>query len=158
MASHEALYRYAWIMAADVEPGDGFTSQHPDWNRDIFDGFRDYVENLGSDDPTNCNFSNTSGEVFQVMVYSAAGVWNATNFNPRPLTNTPVWTYEDNCFTAGFPGSYNPAGSVDASWFGSSNYNYVWQFLHDCTGAGGNDYDIAQEPMYLPYYPYTLGN
>jgi hypothetical protein len=97
---------YAFSMALDIEQNNsfGWSNTTQAGNRDVFNGFRDYVQGFSSDDPSNCNYSNSSNK-YQFTVYSAPSQWSYSFGSRGTITLTPVWTYSD-CCQATWPGDF----------------------------------------------------
>jgi hypothetical protein len=145
-------------MFMDIEQGanTGWTAGSLANNREVFDGFFDYVSGKVSSH-SSCSGQNGS-YWFQPGVYSAGATgtsneWlddmgssdqNQTGYIP----NTPIWPYENKISQSGCPDQPTSWGS--ATEFGDSSYKQAWQF---CLSY---DYDIFTDPMYMPYFGVDL--
>jgi hypothetical protein len=121
----------------------GWNSTEQTANRDVFNGFTDYVSGA---DP--CSLGNNSGDLAQYGVYSSPDAWNNGIGSNSDIPNTYEWTYERCCETSWL--GTNWGGDFES--FGSSSYDWALQFDQ------GPDYNDAYEPDYLPVFQETLGN
>lgn len=158
LAELEAVYYHAsyvdanefLIMALDVEgyESNGWSEMTRAQNRDVFDGFRDYLLQRSSADPAHCDQSPGIYYI-QQAAYSSPTLWSYS-FGPQAqyysISQTPVWTNEYCCES--YPGNYSMFEP-----FGDSSYYLAWQFY----GGLSADYDISEEPVYLPAYGAYLG-
>jgi hypothetical protein len=135
---------YQYMHFIDIEDpiaNYGWNSTQQSGNRDVFNGYADYIAGKNP-----CGYGANSGDVSQYGVYSAPNAWN--NAVGSGIPNTYEWTYET-CCSGSWPG---------ASWggkfqsFGGSSYNWALQFDQS------PDYNDAYEPDYLPVLGRTLGN
>ncbi len=148
-----------YIIAFDIEAGSqgadqfGWSNLYPSRNRKILDGFRDYVQGIPSNDTANCNYNNT-GTPYQEDVYSSPSEWSYAFTSD--ITQTPIWTYVYDCYP-NWPGGFSPSSDSthNARWFGGSSWKEMWQFKHVCINQ---DYDIAKEPMWLPWFQIYIGS
>jgi hypothetical protein len=125
----------------------------PTNNRDVFNGFRDYLQGQPSQDTGNCPNDN-NGRTYQHAVYSGPSQWSYS-FSPSftDLSRTPEWTYDD-CCNDTWPGDFNHSSSDQAHWFGGSGNNDwhdMWQFNQN------PDHDILKEPLDLPFFGHSVG-
>jgi len=142
-------YPSAWVMSMDIESPTsyGWYSSTQAQNRQVFDG----LAGRGSAD-SRCTYRDGSGYNFQYGVYSDNSDWSyAMGSYGNSIPGTLKWTYQYSCYGS-WPGSF-----VQAEWFADNNIREVWQYLHDCSAAGGHDYDVLYEPVYLPLYGITIG-
>ncbi|MHB8264212.1 MAG: hypothetical protein ACYDGY_10815 [Acidimicrobiales bacterium] len=144
-----SYYSSAWIMSIDIENGYGWQSSYGGaWsqaaNRQVFNGFTDYVAGRTSADSACPGYNNTI--TYQYGVYSSPPMWSTAFGSYGGIPDTEVWTYEY-CCTSVWPGSFN-----NAQWFGGSNYNIQWQFDQN------PDYDVLYEPIYLPVFGTYIGS
>lgn len=149
---HGGFAYYALIMSLDIEQNNafGWSNQTQNANRSVYQGFRDYVLGKSSGDPTNCPTPN-SGFTYQHMVYSSPSQWSYSfGSSYGNIQDTPEWTSEY-CCRSTYPTGFG-SGSTAAQWFGSSNYHDMWQFDES------PDYDQLLEPVYLPYFGYSIGS
>jgi hypothetical protein len=141
---------------ADIEGGSGNGWGSSNYNnRQTFNGFYDYVDGNGSDDPS-CPYD--SGVSFQPGAYSSGpepgscglsgNEWGTDMAGYTSISNTPIWTSEIDYSSTTQPSSFSCA-----AWFGSSSYNEVWQFH-----SGSTDYDIGIDPMYMPLYGWNFNS
>jgi hypothetical protein len=160
-----------YVLAADVEPGDHWDHGAQADNRQVLNGFFDYV----SDKPlaqANCaGVPRYPSYKQQYAVYSSnypEGAGNAYSWDwhfwlgsygimPRAL----IWTYR-------YQGNAGwPAGSAEkfrgvqtgtgragnmynvANWFADSGYDWAWQFSQP---SSLQTYDMVYEPFSLPVF------
>jgi len=123
-------------MCMDIEPSSageyGWTGNAEN-DRLVFNGFFDEVEAHGW---TPCVYSAGSFDGYTEAWQVAMGTGSYAS-----IPNTVTWTYEGHNWTGwpstGFDGNSNAA--YNAQWFGSSNYQWMWQFGYS---AGGDDWDM----------------
>jgi hypothetical protein len=157
-ASYHAAHSYsdyipsAYVMMMDIEsPSDyGWSDMYQAQNREVFDGFTDEVADRTSKD-SRCT-SHYSDDIYQYGIYSDNSDFSYALGSSTTYTGTLKWTYQYYCYTT-YPQSF-----VDAEWFGGSDNNDEWQYLHDCSAAGNNDYDVLYEPVYLPALGFSIGS
>lgn len=123
----------------------GWPSTEKSANRDVFNGWSDYVAGRGP-----CSYGANANDKSQYGVYSSPSAWN--NAINSGIPNTYVWTYQTGCSTA-WPGA-NWGGK--AKWFGGSNYDWSLQFDQDAQNCGTKDWDDAYEPDTLPVLNNTV--
>jgi hypothetical protein len=145
----------AWLMFIDVEQNAtfGWSNQYPQSNRDVLNGFRDFVIGAPSADQGNCPNGN-NGVPYEAAVYSAPAQWSYSFGSYGDLYHRPEWTYDDCCNNI-WPGDFHYSDSFDAKWFGGStnnDYHDVWQFDQS------PDHLILEEPVYLPSFGFWLGS
>jgi hypothetical protein len=141
-------YDQQWVMALDIEgySAYGWSDAYPAQNRQVFNGFYDFVAGYASRD-RRCSYLVNHAERQQPAVYSSPGMWSYAMATQGSIPNTYVWTYE-NCCASAWPGNFT--GGNRAAFFGRSHYNWAWQF-------GQNpDYDVAYAPDYLPVFGYAV--
>jgi hypothetical protein len=142
------------IMFIDIERN-GFYGWDgtPRHNRDVFNGFRDYLQGTLSQDPANCSAENT-GRKYQHGVYSAPAQWSfSLDSNTNSLSRTPEWTYDD-CCNDTWPGDFFVSSTRQARWFGGAtdaDWRDMWQFNQN------PDHDILKEPVDLPFFGHSVG-
>ncbi|HUY55502.1 MAG TPA: hypothetical protein VMV23_10120 [Candidatus Nanopelagicaceae bacterium] len=124
------------VQFIDVE-GSYWASATDAANREVFNGFYDYVHDLPEESGQNCSQPEI-GYAWQPAIFSSPNEWNSYLASAGTISGTPEWTSEYCC-----TGSY-PASLSGAEWFGSSQYEWLWQF--DETP----DYDIMDAPQYVP--------
>jgi hypothetical protein len=145
------------VMFMDIEQNNTFGWQEASSpngqaainNKDVFDGFSDFVAGRSSAQPSTCSSSHAN--VYQYGVYSAPDQWNynfdasescgASGGSEGTLTHTYIWTYETQEADS-FPSSF-----THACFFASSDYDVGYQFHIS------PDHDEFYEPMPL----YVLG-
>jgi hypothetical protein len=150
--TYSTYYTTAYLMTIDVEgPGLGWNTDTYN-DRQTFNGFSDYVEGQASSDPANCNYVNNV-VLYQTMVYSAPSQWGTSFGSYGSIPTTPEWTSQI-CCHAQSPGSFYYSSSEHAQWFGGvgTAYQDEWQFDQN------PDYDIAHEPLYMPFFGTYLGS
>jgi hypothetical protein len=150
--SYGTYYNSALLMFFDVEQGaTSEWSTNSQADRQVYNGFVDYVAQRSSADPTHCN--NKNGILnYQYGVYSAPGEWNPY-FGTSAYNTTVssiIWTHEY-CCNASWPGNFSPSSTRKAQWF-ANGYFDGWQFDE------GPDYDIFKEPMWLPVFNFSFGS
>jgi hypothetical protein len=134
----------SWYMVMDVEGNStyGWNNTLQAQNQQVLNGFQDFIEGKSSAD-SNCTWTNSILD-YQPAVYSAPAQWSYS-FGSWTIPNWPEWTYES-CCTSTYPGNLSTA-----QWFGGSHYGIGQQFDQN------PDYDISQEPQYMPYWGFSLG-
>lgn len=156
--SFSSYYNTAFLMVLDIEQGQtygwDFTGSGQA-NRDVFSGFRDYVQEADSQDQAHCSSKNTTLK-YQHAVYSGPDWWNGSMGSYNSLSRTPEWTNDD-CCQATYPGDFTYSSSFKARWYGgttNADNHDIWQF----DDASHPDYDIAHEPLCFPIFGgYCLG-
>jgi hypothetical protein len=125
------------ILWMDVEvPGSYGWGTNGAANRDVFNGFFDYV--------------NSSGEGLVPGVYSTADQWDEIMSGHTSIKNTWEWTAQTSRANqpAPCPGSFS-GGSIDADFFGGqkagSAHTALWQW-----SLGNADYDQIDANKALP--------
>jgi hypothetical protein len=144
-------YPSAWVMSMDIESPTsyGWYDSTQAQNRQVFNGFTDYVADKSSAD-SRCTYRDSSGYEFQYGVYSDNDDWTyAMGSYGTSIPGTIKWTYQYYCDTT-WPGSFS-----DAEWFADTSQRDEWQFLHNCVSP---DYDVLYEPVYLPLYGISIGS
>lgn len=142
--TYRTWWPYQYMSFIDIEDpvsDYGWYSSEQSANRDVYNGWYDYVV---GDNP--CGYGANANDITQPGVYSAPDAWNSAIDTGIPKTYT--WTYET-CCEDSWPGS-NWGGNFQN--FGSSGYRFALQYDQ------GPDYDDAYEPDYLPATGITLGN
>jgi hypothetical protein len=139
-------------MFIDIEGNGnlGWSNQYPSSNRDVFNGFRDYIEGHLSQDSTCPSANDTIW--YQPAVYSSPDQWSYSFGSQGTITEIPVWTSEYCCHSS-YPTGFG-SGSTGAQWFGGGgdNRHIQWQFDES------PDYDQLQEPVVLPWFGFSLGD
>jgi hypothetical protein len=155
----DSYYGSAWVFFLDIEQGGqyGWFSTMSADNRDVYDGFRDYVQQADSQQPAHCSNPNTT-QNYQVGIYSSAYWWNYAMGSHNDLQTASQWTNDD-CCDSTWPGDFHLSNSDEAHWFGGSGNaanHFMWQFDD---GSHPDDFDIATEPFCLPHFnnAYCLG-
>jgi hypothetical protein len=151
-------WTYSYLMFADIEQassdgwynGSSITSAQEQANRQVINGFEDYVAGRSSADPTNCS-GTPNGLPYQYGVYSQPSTWvsifgSAAGGTYGQLPNTPIWTI-DIATSDTDPGSFSGVG-----WIASSSYNDGDQFWEN------PDHDLFYEPIYLPIFSSYIGS
>lgn len=141
-------YNQQWLMAMDIEgySSYGWSSAYPEENRQVVNGFYDFIAGRGSADP-RCSYLHNGAERQQPAVYSSPDMWSYALGADGSIPNTYVWTYE-NCCSSTWPGDFY--GGRQATFFGDSHYDWAWQF------GQSPDNDVAYEPDYLPVFGYSV--
>ena len=136
---------WTWILFADIEPGDSSWDTSHDNNRQVFNGFSDYLARRTSAD-TGCS---GSGQLqYQYGIYSTPIRFNSafgSTGAAQHMPNTVEWTaVPDGPDT--WPGAYPGVITDNAQFWDDSSYENDWQF-HG--GFNTPDHDIFYEPIYL---------
>ena len=142
-------------------------------NRDVFNGFTDYVAGRSSNPPSGPSCSDWSGstnkgpKVFGYgLYYNNAFLSSFTNCLTvgcyAYMPNTVFWPaiWENSYWHTHYPGSCSAAGTFQptcgpgrgAGWYGTSNYRWGWQYLQY------PDWDEFTIPFTLPTTPPGLKN
>ena len=124
----------------------GWFSSNQDGDRKVFQGFSDY---LGGKTSVDSHCGGLNQYPLQPGVYSSSSNWSYA-MGAYNIPNSEIWTNE-NCCSITYPGSFT--GGAGAQWFGGQTQDFAWQF-NEGTGA---DYDIAIEPIYMPYFQASFG-
>jgi hypothetical protein len=147
--TYHTWWPYQFMTYIDIEPAPqmskyyGWYNSEQSANRDVFDGFTDYVAGKNP-----CGYGANANDTTQFGVYSSPDAWSYAMGAYGGIPNTYEWTYEHCCEDA-WPGS-NWGGEFQS--YGGSNYRWALQFDQN------PDYDDAYEPDYLPVLGWTLGN
>lgn len=145
----------AFLYAMDVEQNGtyGWSNQTKASNQKVYDGFRDFIEDQPSADPTNCpSVSRTFS--YQVVMYSAPDQWTYSFPSGYTIGNADIWTYQYSQTIEHFPSSFSDGnGNPDhnATWFGGGTH-FAWQYYELL-----NDHDLSTEPLYMPFFNAYLG-
>jgi len=110
-------------------------------NRQVFNGFYDYVHNLGMESGQSCSQSEI-GYAWQPAIYSSPDEWSSYLASAGNIAGTPEWTTQY-CCTDSYPG-----GMGNAQPFGGSDYLWLWQYYENL--STDVDYDIMEAPQYVP--------
>lgn len=175
-AIHQMSTRYFYggdniqnmIMAADIEQNTGWSSAHQTEDRQVFDGFADYLAGKASADSHCTSGSSPMDQQYAVFSwnYPPSWVWHNYFGSSGVLPETYIWT-SDYRNLSSFPSasawrgvetgtSASGSQSGVANWFGNSNHDWAWQF-DDPTST--KDYDDVYEPDCLPVFGnYCVGN
>jgi hypothetical protein len=145
-------WTYSYLMFADIEQpssdgwysGSGITSAQESANRQVINGFEDYVAGRSSADPSHCS-NSANGLPYQYGIYSQPSTWvsifgSAAGGSYGQFPNTPIWTI-DIAASDTDPGSFSGVG-----WIASSSYDDGDQFWEN------PDHDLFYEPIYLPIF------
>ncbi len=147
-------YTSQWAIAFDVEQATGtdygWTSGAYAANRDVFNGFYDYLAGTSTSCGTN------TGVKWQPFAYSSKTDWNHAfgTGSYASIPNTPEWTayYVSSASNKCWPHGFTNTACGSAVWFDSSNYHWAWQY------SGSPDWDVFKEPAYLPLFGYKWGS
>ena len=127
--------------------GGTLTNAQMQANRDVINGFEDYVAGRSSADPSHCS-GPTNGLPFQYGIYSQASKWSeifgsVSGGSYGQLPNTLIWAA--NWGTS----DTDPNSFAGVPFFANSLYNMGNQFWG---GTGHPDHDVFYEPMKLPVF------
>jgi hypothetical protein len=126
----------------------GWSSGYTGEDRAVLNGFEDYITGknpCGRGDPSNHQ---------QPGAYGSPDGWGTAMGAHGYIPNTYVWTTQNCCDLNTWPGA-NWGGSNNVTFFGGSNHRWGRQFGYNSNG--GNDYDDAYAPDYLPALNETIG-
>ncbi len=142
------------FIAMDIEADNnyGWSTSDPGANKEVFDGFWDYL----TGENTSCG-TNTETEVFQPEVYASPVFWGDLMGSGTYIANTPAWTTEPSCYSTSQPQTMAPPQQYTADGYGPwtkyTNHLENWQFWQSTPcGSPLEDYDTGNNMQYLPLF------